>query len=92
MYKLGLEKAEEPEIKLPPFIWSQKKQENSRKKNLLMLYWVCKSLWLCWSQKNCEKFFKNWVYQTILLVSWETCMQLTKQQLESDMKQQTGSK
>ena len=32
MYKLGLEKAEEPEIQLPPFIWSQKKQENSRKK------------------------------------------------------------
>ena len=31
MYKLGLEKAEEPEIKLPPFIGSWRKQENSRK-------------------------------------------------------------
>ena len=31
MYKLGLEKAEEPEIKLPTFIGSQRKQENSRK-------------------------------------------------------------
>ena len=31
MYKLNLERAEEPEIKLPTFIGSQKKQENSRK-------------------------------------------------------------
>ena len=32
MYKLGLEKAEEPEIKLPTFVGSWRKQENSRKK------------------------------------------------------------
>ena len=31
MYKLDLEKAKEPEIKLPAFVGSQKKQENSRK-------------------------------------------------------------
>ena len=31
MFELGLEKAEEPEIKLPRFIGSLKKQENSRK-------------------------------------------------------------
>ena len=31
MYKLDLEKAEEPEIKLPTATGSQKKQENSRK-------------------------------------------------------------
>jgi len=31
MYKLDLEKAEEPEIKLPTFTGSEKKQENSRK-------------------------------------------------------------
>jgi len=31
MYKLNLEKAEEPEIKLPTSTVSQKKQENSRK-------------------------------------------------------------
>ena len=32
MFKLDLEKAEEPEIKLPTSIGSLKKQENSRKK------------------------------------------------------------
>ena len=31
MYKLDLEKAEEPEVKLPTSIRSQNKQENSRK-------------------------------------------------------------
>ena len=31
MFKLDLEKAEEPEIKLPKSVGSQKKQENSRK-------------------------------------------------------------
>ena len=31
MFKLDLEKAEEPEIKLPTFIGSSKKQESSRK-------------------------------------------------------------
>ena len=31
MFKLGLERAEEPEIKLPTSVGSQKKQENSRK-------------------------------------------------------------
>ena len=28
----------------------------------------------------------------ILFVSWETCLQVRKQQLELDMEQQTGSK
>ena len=31
MYKMDLEKAEEPEIKLPTFAESQKKQKSSRK-------------------------------------------------------------
>ena len=31
MFKLGLEKAEEPEIKLPTSVESSKKQENFRK-------------------------------------------------------------
>ena len=44
MYKLDLEKAEEPEIKLPTSAGSHKKQGNS-KNNLLMLHWLCKSLW-----------------------------------------------
>ena len=41
---------------------------------------------------NCGKIFKIWDYQTAWPASWETCMQVRKQQLELDMEQQTGSK
>ena len=46
-YKLDLEKAEEPEIILKKSVGSQKKQENSRKKHLLLIHWLCYSPWLC---------------------------------------------
>ena len=49
MFKLVLEKAEEPEIKLPTSTGSSKKQESSRKTSFL-LYRLCQSLWLCGSQ------------------------------------------
>ena len=52
MFKLDLEKAEEPEIKLQTSIGSLKKQENSKKKkstsvSLIMLKYCvdCKKLW-----------------------------------------------
>ena len=38
MFKLYLEKAEEPEIKLPTSVGSSKKQENSRKKNIYFCF------------------------------------------------------
>ena len=41
---------------------------------------------------NCGKFLRRWEYQTTLPASLEICMRVKKQQLESDMKQQTGSK
>ena len=41
---------------------------------------------------NCGKFFKRWEHQTTLPVSWETCMQIKRQQLEPYMEQKTGSK
>ena len=37
-----------------------------------------------WITTNCGKFLKRWEYQTILPASWETCVQVKKQQLESD--------
>ena len=49
------------------------------------------SLWMCGSQQT-GTFLKRWEYQTTLPASWETFMQVKKQQLELDMEQQTGSK
>ena len=45
-----------------------------------------------WITTNCGKFFKRWEYQTTWPASWETYVQVRKQQLELDMEQQTGSK
>ena len=54
MFKLVLEKAEEPETKLPISAGSSKKQESSRKKHLFLLYWLCQSLWQCGSHHSVE--------------------------------------
>ena len=45
-----------------------------------------------WLTINGGKFWKRWEYQTTWPASWETYMQVRKQQLELDMEQQTGSK
>ena len=91
MFKLVLEKAEEPEFKLPTSAGSSKKQENSRKTSTSASLTTLKPLTV-WIIANCGKFLRRWEYQTTLPASWETCMQVKKQQLEPDMKQQTGSK
>ena len=45
-----------------------------------------------WITINCGKFWTRWEYQTTWPASWETYMQVRKQQLELDMEQQVGSK
>ena len=90
MYSLDLEKAEEPEIKLPTSVGSLKKRESSRKTSTTALLTVPKPLTV-WITTNCRKFLKRWEYQTTLPASWEICVQVKKQQLELDMEQQTGS-
>ena len=70
---------------------SCKKQESSRKTSISALLTIPKTLTV-WITINCGKFFKRWEYQTTWPASWETYMQVRKQQLELDMEQQTGSK
>ena len=91
MFKLDLEKAQEPEIKLPTYVGSLKNQENARKMSTSTLLTMPKPLTV-WITTNCWKSIKWWEYQTTLPASWEIFMQVKKQQLESDMEQQTGSK
>ena len=90
MFKLVLEKTEEPEIKLPTSAGSLKKQESSRK-SISALLTMPKPLTV-WITINCGKFWKRWEYQTTWPGSWEIYMQVRKQQLELDMEQQTGFK
>ena len=91
MFKLVLEKAEEPEIKLPTSVGLSKKQESSRKSSTSVLFTIAKLL-TEWITINYGKFLKRRKYQTTCPASWEICMQDKKQQLELDTEQQSGSK
>ena len=58
MFKLDLEKAEEPVIKLPTSTGSSKKQEISRKTSISALLTMPKAL-IVWITINCGKFFQE---------------------------------
>ena len=59
MFKLDLEKVEEPEIKLPTSVGSLKKQESFRKTSTSALLTMPRPL-TEWLTTNCGKFFKRW--------------------------------
>ena len=90
MFKLVLEKAEEPEIKLPASTGSSKK--TVPEKHLFLLIDYAKAF-------DCVDHNKLWkILKEIGIPDHLTCllrnlsMQVRKQQLELDMEQQTGSK
>ena len=84
IHNLGLEKAEEQEIKLLTFVGSQRQQGSSRKLSTSVSLTTRKTLV---NHNNCGKFLKRWEYQTTSPASCETCMQVKKQQLEPGMEQ-----
>ena len=59
IFKLDLEKAEEPEIKISISDGSYKKQESSRKTSTSALFTIPKPLTV-WITTNCGKFLKRW--------------------------------
>ena len=85
MFKLVLEKAEEPSI-----CWIIEKEREFQKSIYFCFIYYAKVF--VWITMNCGKFFKRWEYQTTWPASCEICMQVKKQQLELDLEQQTGSK
>jgi len=91
MYKLDLEEADKPEIKLPTSVGSQTKQGNSRKTSISASLTTVKPLTI-WITTHCGKFLMRWQFQTTLPPSLEIYMQVKKHQLEPDIEQQTGSK
>ena len=68
--------------------------EKARKfqKNIYFCFIDYATAFDCVDHKNCEKFWKRWEYQTTWSASWETYMQVKKQQLEPDVEQRIGSK
>ena len=89
MFKLVLEKAEEPEIKLPTSAGSWKKQESSRKTSISALLTMPKRL-AVWITTNWK------ILQEMGIQDHLTCLLRNvyagQETAEPDMKQQTGSK
>ena len=90
MFKLDLDKAEEPEIKLPTSFGSSKKQESSRKTSTFALLTTPKPLTL-WIIKTVENSSRNGNTRLPDL-SPEKTLCRSGNKLELDMEQQTGSK
>ena len=77
MFKLDLEKAEEPEIKLPTSAGSLKKQEFQ--KNIYFCFIDYAKAFDCVDYNKLWKIFlKRWEYQTTWHTSWEICVQVKK--------------
>ena len=97
MFKMVLEKAEEPEIKLPTSTGSWKKQESSRK-NIYFCFIDYAKAFDCVDHKKLWKILKEMGIPDHLtcllrnLYARKICLQIRKQQLELDMEQQIGSK
>ena len=91
MFNLVLEKAEEPEIKLPTSSGSWKKQESSRK-NIYFCFIDYAKAFDCVDHNKLWKILKEMGIPDHLYCLLRNHMQVRKQQLELDMEQQTGSK
>ena len=89
MFKLVLEKAEEPEIKLPTSVGSLKKAKEFQK-NIYVCFTDYTKVFDCVDHNKLWKILKEMGIPDHL--TWEICMLVKKQQLELDMEQQTGSK
>ena len=68
MFKLDLEKVEEPEIKLSTYVASYKKQESFRKTSTSTVVTMPKPVTVGITT-NCGKFLKRWEYQATLSAS-----------------------
>ena len=90
MFKLVLEKAEEPEIKLSTSAESCKAREFQ--KNIYFCFIDYAKAFDCADHNKLCKILQEMGISDHLPASWEICMQARKQQLELDMEQQTGSK
>ena len=87
----GFRKGKGTRDQMPNIHWIIEKAREFQK-NIYFCFLTMPKPLNMWITINCGKFWKRWEYQTTWPASWETCMQIRKQQLELDMEQQTGSK
>ena len=87
----GFRKSRGTRDQIANICWIIEKARESRKTYIsaILTMWKPSTVWII---INCGKFWRRWEYQTTWPASWETYMQVRKQQLELDMEQQSGSK
>ena len=90
MYKLVLEKAKEPEVKLPTFVGSLKKQ--GFQKNIYFCFIDYAKGFDCVDHNKLWKILQEMGTPDHLTCLLRICIQVKKEQLELDMEKQTGSK
>ena len=91
MFKLDLEKADEPEIKLATSMGSLKKQESSRKTSISASLTMQKPLTV-WIATNCEKVFRRWEHQANLTCLLGNLCAGPEATIRTGLEQETGSK
>ena len=91
MFKLVLEKAEEPEIKLPNICWIMEKAREFQK-NIYFCFTDYTKAFDCVDHNKLWEILKEVGISDHLNCLLRNLMQVRKPQLELDMEQQTGSK
>ena len=90
MFKLVLEKAEEPD-QIASIRWIMEKAREFQK-NISFCFIDYAKAFDCMDNNKLWKVLREMGIPDHLNASWEICMQARRQQLELDMEQQTGSK
>ena len=90
MFKLDLKKAEEPD-QIANICWIIKKAREFQK-NIYFCFIDYAKAFDCVDHNQLWKILKEMGIPATWPSSWEICTQVRKQELELDMKQQTGSK
>ena len=91
MFKLDLEKAEEPEIKLSTFVGSSKKTRGLQK-NIYFCFIDYSEVFDCVDHNKLWKILEEMGIPDHLTCLLRNLYAIRKQQLELDMEQQTSSK
>ena len=90
MFKLDLEKAEEPEIKLTVFIGDHRRGKRIPKKKIYFIEYA--KVFDCVDHNKLWEILKEMGIPDHLSCLLRPCMQVRKQHLELDLEEQTGSK
>ena len=88
----GFRKGRETRDQIVNIWWIIEKAREFQKKKSTSALLITIKLLTVWITTYCGKFLKRWEYQTTLPSSWETCVQVKKQQLEPVMEQRTSFK